>query len=141
MAEARRDQNRVTTLIGASSVDDSTPIRAWINPADHRLLVDAEIQSLIEVAFPSVDTGVYGQITVGTSATLIRPANTDRISLQITNLVSEEVYVGFDASVLTTTGFQLSQQDVISFTGSDLYKGAVYGIVTTGSADVRFFEL
>ena len=128
-------------MIGASSVDDTTPIRAWINPTDHRLLVDAEIQSLIDVQFPSVTTGVYGAVSVTTSPTLIRPANTSRISLQITNLTAEEVYVGFDASVLTTNGFELSQQDVISFTGSDLYKGAVYGIVGTGSSDVRFFEL
>lgn len=141
MAEARRDENFVPTLIGASSVNDTTPIRAWIDPTTHRLLVDAEIQSLIEVAFPSVDTGVYGAATVGTSATLIRAANTNRISLQITNISTGEVYVGFDASVTTSNGFELSQQDVISFTGSDLYKGDVYGIVATGTSDVRFFEL
>lgn len=141
MAEARRDQNRVTTLIGASSVDDITPIRAWIDPTTHRLLVDAEIQSLIDVAFPGVDTGTYGAVSVGTGATLIKAANTSRISLQITNLDVTTCYIGFDSSVTVNNGFPLDQFDTISFTGSDLYRGAVYGIVGTGTIDTRWFEL
>ena len=141
MAQAKRDENRVPTLIAASSVNDITPIRCWADPTTHRLLVDAEIQSLIDVQFPSVTTGVYEAVSIGTSATLIRPLNNSRISLQITNLSAGEVYVGFDSSVTTSNGFELSQQDVISFTGSDLYKGAVYGIVASGTSDVRLFEL
>lgn len=141
MAEARRDENRVTTLIGASSVDDTTPIRAWINPTDHRLLVDAEIQDLIDIAFPGVTTGVYDSVTVGTSATLIRALNNDRVSIQITNLDTETCYIGFDNSVTTSNGFPIDQFDTLSYTGSDLYRGPLYGIVGTGTVDIRFFEL
>ena len=40
MANAKRDQNRVTTLIAASSSDGTTPINVWADPTTHRLLVD-----------------------------------------------------------------------------------------------------
>ena len=38
MAEARRDQNRVTTLIGESSAGE-TPINVYVNPVTHELYV------------------------------------------------------------------------------------------------------
>ncbi len=41
MAEAARDQNHVTTLLAASSVDGVTPVRVYANPTTHRLLVEA----------------------------------------------------------------------------------------------------
>lgn len=40
MAEAKRDGNSVTTLIGVSSVDGVTPTLAAVNPVNGRLLVD-----------------------------------------------------------------------------------------------------
>jgi len=40
MAEAKRDQNHVTTLLGVSSVDGVTPVVLWADPTTHRLLVD-----------------------------------------------------------------------------------------------------
>lgn len=40
MADAKRDGNRVPTLIGVSSVDSVTPTLAAVNPVNGRLLVD-----------------------------------------------------------------------------------------------------
>lgn len=40
MSDASRDQNFVTTLLGASSVDGTTPVKVYANPVTHRLLVD-----------------------------------------------------------------------------------------------------
>lgn len=40
MAQASRDENNVTTLLGASSVDGVTPVRVYADPVTHRLLVD-----------------------------------------------------------------------------------------------------
>src|SRR3990167_4948931 len=40
MADAKRDQNFVTTLLGVSSSDGTTPVRVWADPTTHRLLVD-----------------------------------------------------------------------------------------------------
>ena len=141
MAQAERDQNRVPTLLAASTLDDTTPIKCWADPTTHRLLVDAEIQSLIEVQFPKIATGVYGAVTVTTSATLLRASNPDRISVSITNRTSEILYIGFDNSVTVNTGFSIYQQDVMTYTGSDLYTGALYGIVAASTTDSRYIEL
>lgn len=56
MAQAKRDQNSVTTLLAVSSVDGITPVVLWADPTTHRLLVDA-------------GTGVSGSVyvTIGTS--------------------------------------------------------------------------
>lgn len=40
MADAKRDQNNVTTLLAVSSVDGVTPVTLYANPVTHRLLVD-----------------------------------------------------------------------------------------------------
>lgn len=40
MTDARRDGNSVTTLIGVSSVDGTTPTLAYVNPVNGRVLVD-----------------------------------------------------------------------------------------------------
>ena len=43
MAQAPRDQNRVTTLLGASNIDGSTPVVIWADPSTHELLVKASV--------------------------------------------------------------------------------------------------
>ena len=40
MAQARRDENVVTSLLGVSNVDGSTPVVVYADPVTHRLLVD-----------------------------------------------------------------------------------------------------
>lgn len=141
MAQARRDENRVTTLISTSAVDDETPIRTWVDPTSHRLYVDADIQSLIAISFPSRNVGTYNNVSVTASPTLIKASNLLRLSLQITNTSGTVCYIGFDTSVTIANGFPLAQNDVLSLTGSDLYTGTVYGITGTGTADIRYFEI
>lgn len=41
MAQAARDQNSVTTLLGVSNVDGVTPTVVYADPVTHRLLVDS----------------------------------------------------------------------------------------------------
>ncbi len=38
---AARDQNNIPTLLGASSADGITPIKVYVDPDTHRLLVDS----------------------------------------------------------------------------------------------------
>ena len=40
MAEAKRDNNYITTLLGVSNVDGLTPVVLWADPVTHRLLID-----------------------------------------------------------------------------------------------------
>lgn len=41
MANAKRDENRIPTLIGVSSSDGVTPVLVYVDPTTHRLLVDS----------------------------------------------------------------------------------------------------
>ena len=37
---ASKDQNRIPSLLGVSSVDGITPVKIWADPVTHRLYVD-----------------------------------------------------------------------------------------------------
>lgn len=39
--DASKDQNDVSTLLGVSNSDGSTPVKIWASPSTHRLLVDS----------------------------------------------------------------------------------------------------
>jgi len=57
MPEAKRDENRIPTLLGVSSSDDSTPVVIRANPTTKRLLVDSNAVSAGDVAHDAVDSG------------------------------------------------------------------------------------
>ena len=40
MAQAKRDENRVTTLIGVSKIDGVTPVNISVNPANNAVIVE-----------------------------------------------------------------------------------------------------
>lgn len=40
MADAKRDENYIPTLLAVSSADGTTPVTLWADPTTHRLLVD-----------------------------------------------------------------------------------------------------
>ena len=53
MAEAKRDQNYVTSLIAVSNVDGITPVVLWADPVTHRLLVSGSGGSGVNIEIPS----------------------------------------------------------------------------------------
>lgn len=83
----------------------------------------------------------YGTVTVTTSATLIVAANTQRRNLTVVNDGSSTIYIGPDSSITTANaiplyGRQGRNQDKIE----EGYQGPVYGIIGSGTADVRYWE-
>lgn len=84
----------------------------------------------------------YNSVTVTTSATLIVAANTKRRNLTVVNTdLSSIVYIGPDDSITTSNSIPLYQnqtrdQDRIP----EGWQGPVYGIVASGTADVRYWE-
>ncbi len=88
-------------------------------------------------------TGAHGTVTITTSATQIRPANADRISLLVHNAENVIVFVGF-TGVTTAAGTPLAKSIVdadgkganITFKSTP----AIFGIVSSGTADVRWIE-
>lgn len=87
------------------------------------------------------DTGgySYGTKTVGTSATQVSDGAYRRKTLLIQNAhATNNLFVGPDSSVTTSTGIKLAPADSIEF--SDFIK-PVYAIADGASTDVRYLEL
>lgn len=75
------------------------------------------------------------QVTVADTATLIRAADPRRRGLLIVNHGTTAVFVG-DSTVTTTTGLLLA--GVVGASVSVPTKGAVYGVVASGSQVVSY---
>lgn len=83
MADAKRDQNSVVTLIGVSSADGITPVVIYVDPITHRLLVQSAGGgggtpggSSGQVQYNNAGTsfgGITGATTDGTTLTLVAP--------------------------------------------------------------------
>lgn len=85
----------------------------------------------------------YGNVSVGDTATLIKADNTDRIFLDIANTdTSKVVYIGIDTSVTTSNGFPVFAYQNRGWAKTLAgYLGPIYGIVASGTADVRYMEV
>jgi hypothetical protein len=78
------------------------------------------------IAIGRTETGATGRVEVGTTVTLIRPANQNRLCLVVKNLhETETIYVGFTDAITTLTGFPVVGGQAIIF---DTYLGPLYGI-------------
>mgnify|MGYP001591426167 CR=1 FL=1 len=82
----------------------------------------------------------YNTVTVDTTADEIIPFNAQRSGLVIKNNGSVIVYIVFDASVTTSNGIPIVPQDSFTLMGTTIFKTAVYGITSSASADVRWFD-
>lgn len=85
----------------------------------------------------------YNSVTITDSATLIVGPNPDRISIIITNNSSSDIYLGEDSSVTASNGSVL-KATTGSFAedsgGTKCYVGPYYGIVGSGTANLRYWE-
>lgn len=83
----------------------------------------------------------YGATSVTTSATNILAANNGRRGFVIANNGSNIVYIGFDSGVLSSNGIQIMPQDKFELSGEhSTFKGSVWGITSSGAADVRWWD-
>lgn len=62
MADAKRDNNRVTTLIATSSVDGTTPVLVYADPTTHRLKVDASATANLIVGTSTITSGTTTKV-------------------------------------------------------------------------------
>ncbi len=87
--------------------------------------------------------GANGTVTITTSATQIRPANAGRIALLVHNAENVIVFTGFTGvTVASGTPLSKSTTDADGKGGNITYKStpAIFGIVVSGTADVRWTE-
>ena len=81
-------------------------------------------------------------VSVGTSATLILAAQSRRKSTLIFNNSAATVFIGPDSTITTSNAFPvLTQTSFVEDDGNQrMYSGDIYGIVASGSSDVRVWE-
>lgn len=94
-----------------------------------------EIAGTVSVADVGASSFDADSVTVTTTATEIRPVNTDRKALTIYNHGASTVFVG-PAGVTTASGLPVLPSVPFDVPGTD----EIYGIVASGSVDVRWFE-
>lgn len=84
----------------------------------------------------------FNTVSVGTTPTLIVPANAQRLSLIVVNTSSGTVYLGQDTTVTTSNGIPMLQNQNLTEDsgGTKMYCGPIYGIVASSTSDVRAWE-
>lgn len=86
----------------------------------------------------------YGNVAVSTTPILIVAANAARQEIWLCNYsVAPDCFIGFDANVTTTTGFPLfaSGNQQASRGEGSTYLGDLWGVTSSGTADIRFKEV
>ena len=88
------------------------------------------------------NTDNFNTVTVGNTATLIMAANADRHSFLMANTSAGTVFVGPTSSVTIANGTPILQNGSLGedSSGTKLYQSDVYGIVSAGTSDVRYWE-
>jgi hypothetical protein len=93
-----------------------------------------------QVVIPAAPAGIpaYNQITIATTATLIRSTNANRSAIVVVNHGSTNVFIGFNSAVTTSTGIML-----VGIPGSSLTfqtRSDIYGIAASGTQAIGFYE-
>ena len=66
MAQAKRDENRVTTLLGVSTIDGRTPTLIYANPYSNAILTDSN-SYLTKIDEPDSSTTYIGNAAISSS--------------------------------------------------------------------------
>mgnify|MGYP001592156043 CR=1 FL=1 len=120
MAEIRV-RRQPTDTTDAVAVDNPFPVSIEEAAEDH--IVDLE----------------HNQVSVGTTATLIRQANARRYEILVSQITGTQiVYLGRNSSVSASNGQYLGALAGNSFTTR--YKGEVWGIAATSAQTVSWAE-
>jgi hypothetical protein len=83
----------------------------------------------------------YGAISVASSATQIMGSNNGRKNFVIYNAGSVDLFIAFDENVTTVNGMTVLPGSTYSSSGHpEIWRGPVYGVVSSGTTDVRYQE-
>ena len=88
------------------------------------------------------NTDTATTVTITTAATLILAANINRHSFLLANTSSGTVFIGPRSDVTTSNGLPVLQNGTLSedSSGTKLYQSDVFGIVASGTSDIRVWE-
>lgn len=124
MADAKRDRNSVTTLIGVSSADGITPVVVYVDPVTHRLLVNSSSGggtpggSSTQVQYNNAGSfgGITGATTDGTTLTLVAPVLGAASATSINGLIITATTGG---TLTIANSKTLTISNTLTFAGTD----------------------
>lgn len=125
MADAKRDNNVVTTLIAVSNADGITPVVLWADPTTHRLLVD--------VSGSGANTALSNLASVAINTALL-PGTSDSIALGSATKMWSDLFLG-DGAVINFNNGDVTithGSNVITVDGGNLALGT-NSLTMTGS--------
>lgn len=141
MAQAKKDQNRVSTLLGVSSSDGETPVDIWANPTTHALFVE-NLSGVGTVTTVSVVTAN------GISGTVANPTTTPAITLSLGDITPSKVngnIITTGTGTLTLSSFTLTMTGNASVQGTNTGDQNLSGLVpytgATGDVTLGVFKL
>lgn len=112
-----------------------------LKAAINALAPGGEGQTIIVTHPPRSTVVNFGKITVTTTPTRIRAADSKRLSISIVNSGAASVYLGDDDTVSVNTGsypgYELMSNAEFS---SDVFVGDIYGVVSAGTVDLTYWE-
>ena len=128
MAEAKRDQNYVTTLIGVSSADGITPVTVYVDPVTHRLLVNSAAGGTGTVTSVSIVTanGISGSVATATTT----PAITLTLGAITPTSVNGPTISATTGTLTITSAKTFSVTNTLTLSGTD---GSTLNIGTGGT--------
>ncbi|MEW8411355.1 MAG: hypothetical protein AB2696_21185 [Candidatus Thiodiazotropha sp.] len=101
---------------------------------DNRLVGQVDITGGIRIG--GYTGGSFGAVTVDSTATLIKAANSARGKLTIQAPSSADIYIGLDNSVTVSNGIRIPAGGSVPVENT----AAIYGIAATDGQDVRWWE-
>lgn len=94
------------------------------------------LNALNDANIQKASSSSYGSVSVASTATSIRSSESTRTGIIIVNNSSQTVYLGLTDAVTTSNGIPVEASE--NFYTSD-WTGDIYGIVASGTANVRLF--
>lgn len=118
MADAKRDNNRVTTLLAVSNVDGITPVVLWADPTTHELLVDDVSSGTVTSVSVVTANGVSGSVATATTTPAITLTLGAITPTSVNGLTFTALATGFSVAGGTTSK-TLTISNTLTFAGTD----------------------
>lgn len=83
----------------------------------------------------------YNAVTISSTASAVMLANNERKGSLVYNNGSVTIYLGMDANVTSSNGLPVASNASFNNSGqNEVWKGNIYAITASSTADVRFWE-
>jgi len=134
MAEAKRDQNYIPTLLGVSSVDGKTPVVLYADPVTHRLYVDMPTGTGDVTGPASAVDGNFASFD-GTTGKIIKDSGKKIADFMVANgaiVGATKTKITYDAKGLVTAGADATTADIADSANkryiTDAQQSALHGV-------------